>query len=153
MRFFSSLLWAVLLAVPLTVQAQREKLPYEDLQIVEKTWPGAVKTATGLRSLVLKAGDGEQVKKGDEVSVLYEGRLIDGTVFDGTQDPDKPFTFRVGRGQVIAGWEEGLQLMRVGEKRLLIVPFELGYGTRGDPPKIPRRATLIFEVEVVRVTR
>jgi FKBP-type peptidyl-prolyl cis-trans isomerase len=153
MRFFSPLLWAVLLAVPLTVQAQREKLPYEDLLIVEKNWPEAVRTGTGLRTLVLKAGDGEQVKKGDLVSVLYEGRLIDGTVFDGTKDPDKPFTFRVGRGQVIDGWEEGLQLMRVGEKRLLIVPFELGYGTRGDPPKIPRRATLIFEVEVIAVSR
>jgi FKBP-type peptidyl-prolyl cis-trans isomerase len=59
----------------------------------------------------------------------------------------------VGRGQVIDGWEQGLQLMRPGEKRVLIVPFELGYGTRGDPPKIPKRATLVFEVEVVSVKK
>ena len=85
------------------------------------------------------------------VAVLYTGKLLDGTVFDQAQDAAKPFTVRVGRGQVIEGWEEGLQLLRAGERRLLIVPYELGYGTRGSPPKIPRRATLIFEVELIAI--
>jgi FKBP-type peptidyl-prolyl cis-trans isomerase len=145
------MLLAVTLASPVVLQAQREKLSPEDLEIVEKNWPDAKRTSTGLRSVVLKEGAGELVKTGDLVSVVYKGQLLDGKVFDETKDPTKPFSFRVGRGQVIDGWEQGLQMMRPGEKRVLIVPFELGYGTRGDPPKIPKRATLVFEVEVVDV--
>ncbi|HEY0946034.1 MAG TPA: FKBP-type peptidyl-prolyl cis-trans isomerase [Opitutaceae bacterium] len=144
-------LTCLLFAAPFALHAQREKLPPEDLAIVEERWPEAKRTSTGLRSLVLSPGSGESPRPGDEVSVVYEGRLLNGDVFDATKDPQKPFTFRLGRGQVIDGWEEGLQLMRTGEKRLLIVPFELGYGTRGQPPKIPRRATLVFEVELLKV--
>lgn len=153
MRFSHWLLLGFALAAPLAVQAQREKLPPEDLAIVEKNWPGAKRTATGLRTQVLAPGSGELVQRGELVSVLYRGQLLDGTVFDQATDPKEPLTFRVSRGQVIEGWEEGLQLMRPGEKRLLIVPFELGYGTRGDPPKIPRRATLVFEVELLEVKK
>jgi FKBP-type peptidyl-prolyl cis-trans isomerase len=153
MRFLGWMLLSVVLAAPLTVQAQREKLSPEDLEIVEKTWPEAKRTSTGLRSLVLKPGEGELVKVGDLVSVLYKGQLLDGKVFDENKDPTKPLMVRVGRGQVIEGWEQGLQLMRPGEKRLFIIPFELGYGTRGDPPKIPRRATLVFEVELLDVKK
>jgi FKBP-type peptidyl-prolyl cis-trans isomerase len=153
MRFLRWTLFCFVLAAPLAVQAQREKLSPEDLEIVEKTWPDAKKTSTGLRSVVVKEGTGDLVKRGDLVSVLYKGQLLDGTVFDQTKDASKPFTFRVGRGMVIEGWEQGLQLMRPGEKRILIVPFELGYGTRGDPPKIPKRATLVFEVELVEVKK
>lgn len=138
-----------LLALPGTLLAQREKLPPEDLEIVEKTWPDAKRTATGLRTLVLKPGQGPTPKKGDLVSVVYTGKLLNGTVFDEALDPAKPFVVRIGRGQVIDAWEEGLQLLTVGERRLLIVPHELGYGTRGSPPKIPRRATLLFEVELI----
>ena len=153
MRFLRWLVFVFVLGAPLAVQAQREKLPPEDLEIVEKTWPDAKKTSTGLRSVLIKEGSGELVKRGDLVSVLYKGQLLDGTVFDETKDASKPFTFRVGRGMVIEGWEQGLQLMRPGEKRILIVPFELGYGTRGDPPKIPKRATLVFEVELVEIKK
>ncbi|ATC63784.1 peptidylprolyl isomerase [Nibricoccus aquaticus] len=153
MRFLRWTLLCVALTAPLAVQAQREKLPPEDLQIVEKNWPDAKKTSTGLRSVVVKEGAGDLVKSGNLVSVIYKGQLLDGTVFDETKDPAKPFEFRVGRGQVIDGWEQGLQLMRLGEKRIIIVPFELGYGTRGDPPKIPKRATLVFEVEVVAIKK
>jgi len=138
-----------LLALPATLLAQREKLPPEDLEIVEKTWPDAKRTSTGLRTLVLKPGQGPTPKKGDLVSVVYTGKLLNGTVFDEALDPAKPFVVRIGRGQVIDAWEEGLQLLKVGERRLLIVPHELGYGTRGSPPKIPRRATLLFEVELI----
>ncbi len=134
---------------PLALQAQREKLPPEDLAIVVQRWPEAKRTSTGLRTQVLTPGAGERPKPGQLVSVNYKGSLLDGTVFEQNLDPAKAFTFRLGRNVVIDGWEEGIQLMQVGETRLFIIPFELGYGTRGQPPKIPRRATLIFEVTLV----
>lgn len=151
MRFPRLLLFVALALAPAFVYAQREKLSLEDLEIVEKNWPAAKRTATGLRTLVLKEGTGDTPKPGQFVDVLYTGKLLNGTVFDQAHDPEKPFSFRLGRGFVIEGWEEGLQLMRVGEKRIFIVPFELGYGSRGQPPKIPRKATLVFEVELIRV--
>jgi FKBP-type peptidyl-prolyl cis-trans isomerase len=143
-------LWAGavgLLAAP--VQAQREKLPPEDLVYVEKHWPEAKKTWTGIRYIVMREGKGETPKPGDRVSVLYVGRLLNGKIFDQTDDKDNPFIFRVRRGQVIEGWEQILQQMKRGEKRLVIIPPELAYGTRGQPPKIPRNATLVFEVELL----
>jgi len=135
----------------LTAHAQRERLPAEDLAVVEQRWPEAKKTSTGLRYLVLQEGgkDGPIPQPGDRVKVLYKGMLLDGTVFDQAQDPAQPFSPRVGREQLIAGWEQALQRMRKGDKWLLIVPYELGYGTRGQPPKIPRRATLVFEMELL----
>lgn len=150
---FPRLLLLSLLVLPVALQAQREKLPPEDLAIVEERWPEAVRTSTGLRTLLLEPGHGPKPVRGDLVSVNYTGSLLDGTVFDQNHDPQKPLTFRVGRGQVIDGWEYGLQLMQEGEKRLLIVPYELGYGTRGNPPKIPRRATLVFEVTLLKVEK
>ena len=136
---------------PLALHAQREKLPPEDLAFVRKTWPEAVRTSTGLRTQLISPGTGPKPAKGQLVAVLYRGQLLDGKVFDENQDRNNPFTFRLGRNFVIDGWEEGLQLMQVGEKRLFIIPFELAYGTRGDPPKIPRRATLVFEVELLAI--
>lgn len=138
-----------LLFSPLALQAQREKLPPEDLAIVVQRWPEAKRTSTGLRTQLLKAGSGERPKPGQLVSVNYKGSLLDGTVFEENLNPATAFTFRLGRNVVIDGWEEGLQLMQVGETRLFIIPFELGYGTRGQSPKIPRRATLVFEVTLV----
>lgn len=132
-----------------TLQAQREKLPPEALEYVEKTWPEAKKTTTGIRYLVLKEGQGDLPKPGDKVNVLYVGRLLDGTVFDQATEPDKPFTFRIRREMVIEGWDQILQLMKRGEKRLVIIPPELAYGTRGQPPKIGRNATLVFEIELL----
>lgn len=131
------------------LQAQREKLPPEALEYVEKTWPEAKKTTTGIRYLVLKEGQGDLPKTGDKVNVLYIGRLLDGTVFDQATEADKPFTFRIRREMVIEGWDQILQLMKRGEKRLVIIPPELGYGTRGQPPKIGRNATLVFEIELL----
>jgi len=132
-------------------QAQRERLPPEDLEIVEQRWPEAKKTSTGLRYIVLKEGDkssGSPVP-GQRAAVLYKGMLLDGTVFDQQLDPENPFRPRVGRSELIAGWDQALTRMHKGEKWLLIVPYELGYGTRGNPPKIPRRATLVFEMELL----
>jgi FKBP-type peptidyl-prolyl cis-trans isomerase len=149
-RYFFLLLLAVF---PSLALAQREKLPPEDLATVEQMFPNAKRTSTSLRYVVVKEGTGENPKPGDLVDVLYVGKLLNGTVFDQAQNPEKPFSVRLGRGNVIEGWEEGLQLMKVGEKRILIVPFELAYGTRGQPPKIPRRATLVFEVELLAIRK
>ncbi len=147
-KFFCALWLAGLFAAP-WVHAQREKLPPEDLEFVEKTWPEAKKTNTGIRYIVMREGEGDSPKPGDKVSVLYVGRLLDGKVFDQNQDKENPFTFRVRRDMVIEGWDQTLQLMKRGEKRLVIIPPELAYGTRGQPPKIPRRATLVFEIELL----
>lgn len=149
-RFFLTL---VLLVVPAVVRAQREKLPPADLEMVQKTWPNAKRTSTGLRYVVLSEGKGDLAKSGEVVNVLYTGWLLDGTKFDQSIDPAKPFSFRVGRHQVIEGWDQGLQLMRVGEKRLFIVPYELGYGSLGHRPAIPPCATLVFEVELLEIKK
>jgi FKBP-type peptidyl-prolyl cis-trans isomerase len=142
-----------LLAAAPALRAQREKLPPADLEVVEKTWPGAKKTTTGIRYVILKEGQGDTPKPGDKVNVLYVGKLLDGTVFDQATEADKPFTFRVRREMVIEGWEQVLQLMKRGEKRLVIIPPEMGYGTRGQPPKIGRNATLVFEIELLSFSK
>ncbi len=152
-KFVLSCVVAGTLAAPLALHAQREKLPPDDLAFVEKTWPEAKKTTTGIRYIVLREGAGETGKPGDKTDVLYVGRLLNGTVFDQATEKEHPFSFRVGRGMVIEGWDQILQQMKVGEKRLVIIPPELAYGTRGQPPKIPRDATLVFEMEVLSFKR
>lgn len=153
MRSFRLITLALALLAPLALHAQREKLPPEDLEFVQKTWPEAKKTNTGIRYIILQEGSGEKAKPGDKVAVLYVGRLLNGTVFDQATEKDKAFTFRVAREQVIQGWDQVLPLMKVGEKRLVVIPPELGYGTRGQPPKIPRNATLVFEIELIEIKK
>jgi FKBP-type peptidyl-prolyl cis-trans isomerase len=128
----------------------REKLPPEDLTIVEQRWPDAKKTYTGLRYIVLKPGDtnGPTPTSGTKVSVVYKGMLLDGKVFD-ENTAENPLKIRLDRGDLIDGWEEALQKMHKGEKWLLIVPPELAYGARGKPPAIKRYATLVFEMELL----
>lgn len=136
-------------AIPL--HAQREKLPMEDLEFVEKKWPVTKRTYTGLRYIVLKPGEKNSAmpEKGMEVAVLYKGMLLDGTVFDQSPDAEHPLRIRLGRGNLVEGWEEALQKMHKGEKWLLIVPPEMAYGARGKLPAIKRDATLVFEMELV----
>jgi FKBP-type peptidyl-prolyl cis-trans isomerase len=134
-----------------SASAQREKLPPDDLDYVYKTWPNVEKTNTGIRYLIEKPGDGPKPVDGQKVAVLYVGKLLDGTQFDAAQDPKKAFEFRVGREAVIKGWDQVLPLMQVGEKRLVIIPSELGYGSRGQLPKIPRDATLVFEIQLLKI--
>lgn len=150
-RHLSCLLFVLLGLVTVPLHAQREKLPMEDLEFVEKTWPDTKRTYTGLRYIVLKPGEqgGPMPQKGMEVAVLYKGMLLNGTVFDQTPDAEHPLKIRLGRGGLIDGWEEALQKMRKGEKWLLIVPPELAYGARGKPPTIKRNATLVFEMELL----
>lgn len=132
------------------LHAQREKLPPGDLEFVEKKWPDAKRTYTGLRYVVVSPGqqDGPRPVPGNMVSVAYKGMLLNGIVFD-QADATKPLAIRLGRGNLIEGWDEALQHMHKGEKWILIVPPELGYGSRGRPPTIPRSATLVFEMELV----
>ncbi len=153
MRLARLLFLALALLAPLVVRAQREKLSPEDLAFVEKTWPEAKKTNTGIRYIILQEGSGNLIKAGEKVAVLYVGRLLNGTIFDQATEKDKAFVFRVAREQVIQGWDQILQQMKLGEKRLVVIPAELAYGTRGQPPKIGRNASLVFEIEVIEIKR
>jgi FKBP-type peptidyl-prolyl cis-trans isomerase len=150
LRIFAAL-W-VLAAAP-AAMAQREKLPPDDYDFVMKKWPDAKISNSGIRYVVKKQGDGALIMPGDVVMVNYTGSLLNGKVFDESHDPKKPFTFRVGRGEVITGWDQIFQIMRPGDKWLIIVPPELGYGRRGYSPAIPSDSTLVFDVEVVGVKR
>lgn len=106
---------------------------------------------SGLYFVEKEKGSGQPVTPGSKVFVHYEGRLLDGTVFDSSYERDEPLDFEVGTGQVIPGWDEGLSLMNVGGKALLVIPSHLGYGDRGAGELIPPYSTLVFEVEVVDV--
>jgi FKBP-type peptidyl-prolyl cis-trans isomerase len=109
-------------------------------------------TASGLRYQDLVVGDGAAAQVGDTVVVHYTGWLADGTKFDSSVDRGEPFTFHLGAGQVIAGWDEGVQGIRVGGKRKLVIPPELGYGDRGaGGGVIPGGATLVFDVELLEI--
>lgn len=120
--------------------------------------PAAVSGADKTKKLqigIKKRVDNCSIKsrKGDVLSMHYTGKLEDGTEFDSSIPRDQPFTFTLGTGQVIKGWDQGLLGMCEGEKRKLVIPSELGYGDRGAPPKIPGGATLIFEVELLGIER
>jgi hypothetical protein len=110
-----------------------------------------VTTATGLKYVDIKEGDGPSPQTGQTVSVHYTGTLENGTKFDSSVDRGKPFEFKIGTGSVIKGWDEGLMTMKVGGKRKLIIPSKLGYGPQGSPPKIPGNSTLIFDVELLGI--
>lgn len=99
----------------------------------------------------LKVGTGAEAVSGKSITVHYTGTLTDGTKFDSSVDRGTPFTFNLGAGEVIEGWDKGFAGMKVGGKRKLTIPSQMGYGERGAPPTIPANATLIFEVELLKV--
>ena len=106
----------------------------------------------GMKVEILKQGSGAEAKTGDTVTVNYTGTLTDGTKFDSSLNPGRtPFQFTLGQNRVIQGWELGVAGMKVGEKRKLTIPPELGYGPAGRPPVIPPNATLIFEIDMVSI--
>jgi FKBP-type peptidyl-prolyl cis-trans isomerase FkpA len=111
----------------------------------------AITTASGLIIEDLTVGDGAEAKAGQYVSVHYTGWLTDGAKFDSSKDRNEPFEFPLAARWVIAGWDEGVQGMKVGGVRKLTIPPELGYGARGAGGVIPPNATLVFEVELLAI--
>ncbi len=110
-----------------------------------------VQTPSGLKYVDQVIGTGASPSPGKQVKVHYTGTLENGTKFDSSVDRGQPFTFVIGTGGVIKGWDEGVMTMKVGGKRKLIIPGNLGYGQAGSPPKIPPNATLLFDVELLDV--
>ncbi|EAW38923.1 FKBP-type peptidyl-prolyl cis-trans isomerase [Lyngbya sp. PCC 8106] len=110
-----------------------------------------VTTDSGLQYEDVKVGDGASPQKGQTVVVHYTGTLEDGTKFDSSRDRGQPFSFKIGVGQVIKGWDEGVGSMKVGGQRKLVIPSDLGYGARGAGGVIPPNATLLFDVELLDI--
>jgi FKBP-type peptidyl-prolyl cis-trans isomerase len=100
---------------------------------------------------VILEGKGKEAKNGDKLKMHYTGFLTDQTKFDSSIDKGRPFEFVLGSGSVIKGWDIGVLGMKVGEKRRLTIPYELGYGVHGYPPVIPAKATLIFDIELIAI--
>jgi FKBP-type peptidyl-prolyl cis-trans isomerase len=155
-----------LLASCTTFTAPSEPLPIETAKPAATVAPAPTMTAKpeppaapmvptkpdpslGIKDLVV--GKGAEAKAGDTVSVHYTGTLQNGEKFDSSKDRGQPFTFPLGAGRVIRGWDQGVAGMKVGGKRKLTIPGPLAYGERGSPPKIPANATLLFDVELLEV--
>jgi len=113
------------------------------------TGKDTLSVASGLKYILVEEGKGAKPTVGKRVSVHYTGYLTDGTKFDSSIDRGQPYSFPLGTGQVIKGWDEGIALLNQGSKARLIIPAEMGYGADGYPPLIPSNATLIFDVELV----
>jgi FKBP-type peptidyl-prolyl cis-trans isomerase len=126
------------------------QLSSEDAFVVRKNYPTAYTTASGLMYVSHAPGTGTATPRiGDTVVAQYAGRLLDGTPFDSSYTHGAPFSFEVGTGRVIKGWDEAFLTMRKGARRTLIIPYWLAYGAAGRPPLIPPHATLVFDVELV----
>ncbi len=110
-----------------------------------------IKTDSGLQYVELKEGTGERAREGDTVEVHYTGTFKDGKKFDSSLDRGKPFSFKLGAGQVIKGWDEGVAGMQVGGKRKLVIPSPLAYGEGGGGGAIPPKSELTFEVELLKI--
>jgi len=121
------------------------------------TYPGETaasaiqKTSSGLQFIDVVQGTGASPSSGKNVTVHYTGYLLDGKKFDSSVDRGKPFTFVIGYGQVIKGWDEGVATMKIGGKRKLIIPAPLAYGARGAGGLIPPNAELVFDVELIEI--
>ena len=129
----------------------RARQEYDDaMAVLEEAYPGRMQTTeSGLKYVIVAAGDGPKPQPGTSIKAHYTGKFLSGRVFDSSVQRGEPFEFEVGMGRVIKGWDEALLDMQKGEKRILVIPSHLAYGERGYPPIIPPRATLVFDVELV----
>ena len=118
---------------------------------LDKLSTGFKVTESGLRYQIIQQGNGEKAEKGKTVSVHYKGQLSDGTVFDSSYKRNQPIDFKLGVGQVISGWDEGVSLLNIGDKARFVIPSDLAYGSSGAGGVIPGDATLIFDVELMGV--
>lgn len=138
-----------------TFEGSREKRLAEEKRRAEeeldKHSAGFEKTASGLRYQIIQKGNGTKATKGKKVSVHYSGALTNGMVFDSSYKRKQPIDFVLGIGQVIPGWDEGIQLLQVGDKARFVIPSDLAYGSRGAGGVIPPNATLVFDVELMEV--
>ena len=138
-----------------TFEGSREKREAEEKakqkELLDSVAKGYDETPSGLRYTILQNGEGKKATKGANVSVHYKGQLLDGTVFDSSYKRKQPIDFAIGMGQVIAGWDEGIQLLKVGDKARFVIPSNLAYGSAGAGGVIPPNATLIFDVELMDV--
>ena len=116
---------------------------------IEALAAGFDKTESGLRYQIIQEGNGAKAEKGQTVSVHYKGQLTDGTVFDSSYKRNQPIDFALGVGQVIPGWDEGISLLKIGDKARFVIPSDLAYGSAGAGGVIPPNATLVFDVELV----
>jgi len=133
-------------------RAKREEEAKKAAQeALDKLAAGFDQTDSGLRYKIIQKGSGAQAEKGKSVSVHYEGSLDNGQVFDSSYRRKDPITFTLGIGQVIQGWDEGISLLKEGDKARFVIPSYLGYGERGAGGVIPPNATLVFDVELVKV--
>jgi peptidylprolyl isomerase len=133
-------------------EAAQAKKEEEINNKINSMYDTLTETESGLKYVITQENpDGEQPETGNTVSVHYEGRLIDGTVFDSSYKRDKPIEFPLGQRRVIAGWDEGISLLKKGEKATLVIPPDLGYGPRGAGNVIPPNAYLVFDVELVDI--
>jgi len=132
-----------------TAEEKKQKEAAKEQEIIKEKWPNAVTTQSGLKYVVLKEGEGGKPRPGTMVTAHYTGTLLNGKKFDSSVDRGKPFQFPVGAGRVIKGWDEAFLDMKKGEKRVLIIPPHLAYGSRGAGGVIPPNATLVFEVELL----
>jgi FKBP-type peptidyl-prolyl cis-trans isomerase FkpA len=141
----------VFVAVALLAQTPTHRRAIPKTNAPSKVTGDGVKTADGLQYWDIRVGTGEVAKDGDKVKVHYTGWLTTGKKFDSSVDAHQPFDFTIGKGDVIKGWDEGVAGMKVGGKRQLRIPPELAYGEAGHPPQIPQNATLIFDVQLLKV--
>ncbi len=133
-------------------RAKREaEAKQKQKELLDSVAAGFDETPSGLRYQIIQKGDGKKAEKGVKVSVHYKGQLLDGTVFDSSYKRKEPIDFTLGVGQVISGWDEGIQLLQVGDKARLVIPSDLAYGERGAGGVIPPNSTLIFDVELMNV--
>lgn len=135
-----------------TKEMEKSKIESEKFLADNAKKEGVQTLPSGLQYKVINEGKGEKPKANAKVKVNYSGKLVNGNVFDASK-PNEPVTFNLGKNEIIPGWEEGIQLMSVGSKYELYIPYQLAYGEKGYPGVIPPYATLIFEIELVGIEK